>query len=226
MTMNLKLKQLKLLLNDFELLSKTALTQIQIATKLFEDNTLAMLYDEAEANEVIMDRLEVKVREEIVFTILQFNPIAADLRKIITHQDITTNLERIGDMLLNIIHFLRKTDLNKPELAEIKNNIFKMLGDVQEMLRNAIYAFQNEDTQLAYQTIEDDDKVDEMFHKTHRDLATSFLNKNISENDIQEIIILASIAHNLERIGDSTTNIAEAAIYLTEGKDIRHGNEE
>lgn len=225
MTTNLKLKQLKLLLNDFELLSKTALTQLQITNKLFEDNTLDMLYEEAEENEIIMDRLEVKVREEIVFTILQFNPIASDLRKIVTYQDVTTNLERIGDMLLNIIHFLKKIDLNNPLYADMKKHMIKMLGYVQAMLRNAIYAFQNEDAKLAYQTIAEDDKVDKLFHQTHNDLATLFANKSISKEDIGEVIILTSIAHNFERIGDSATNIAEAAVYLTEGKDIRHGNE-
>ncbi|NDW18537.1 hypothetical protein D0T53_06365 [Dysgonomonas sp. 216] len=59
--------------------------------KLFENNAIGTLYEKAEANEIIMDRLEIKVREEIVFTILQFSPIATDLRKIITYQDVTTN---------------------------------------------------------------------------------------------------------------------------------------
>ncbi len=114
MTSNIKSKQLELLLNDFELLSKTAMIQMQIAHKLLHDNKIVSLYEEAESNEIIMDRLEIKVREEVVFTIFQFNPIAADLRKIITYQDVTTNLERVGDMLLNIIHFLRETNLAAP----------------------------------------------------------------------------------------------------------------
>lgn len=225
MTTNIKSKQLELLLHDFELLSKTALIQMQIATKLLHDNTIESLYDEAESNEIIMDRLEIKVREEAVFTIFQFNPIAADLRKIITYQDITTNLERVGDMLLNIIHFLRKTDLNNAHFDSIKKQIHKMVDYTSEMLRNAIFSFSNEDSRTAYNVIKEDDKVDEIFHQISLSLQEAFANKKLSKVEIQNMIHVNAISHNLERIGDSATNIAEATIYLTEGKDIRHGNE-
>ncbi len=224
MTTNIKLKQLELLLNDFELLSKTALIQMQIATKLLEDNTIESLYEEAESNEIIMDRLEIKVREEVVFTIFQFNPIAADLRKIVTYQDITTNLERVGDMLLNIIHFLKKTDLSTPHFEGFKRLIAKMMKYSEEMLRNAVFSFSNEDARTAYQVIEEDDKVDELFRQISLTLQDTLSGKALDKHEIQSIIQINAISHNLERIGDSATNIAEATIYLTEGKDIRHGN--
>lgn len=226
MTTNIKLKQLELLLNDFELLSKTALIQMQIATKLLEDNSIESLYEEAESNEIIMDRLEIKVREEVVFTIFQFNPIAADLRKIVTYQDITTNLERVGDMLLNIIHFLRETDLSAHYFEGVKRLIAKMVKNAGEMLRNAVFSFSNEDPHTAYQVIKDDDKVDELFHQISLSLQETFSGKALSKPEIQSIIQINAISHNLERIGDSATNIAEATIYLTEGKDIRHGNKQ
>ncbi|GHT30929.1 hypothetical protein AGMMS49574_11750 [Bacteroidia bacterium] len=222
---NIKTKQLDLLLNDFELLAKTTLTQWQITHKLLQDNTIESLYEEAEANEVIIDRLEIKVREEVVFTIFQFNPKAADLRKIITYQDITTNLERVGDMLLNIIHFVRVTDFSHPEFAEINKTIYKMLEKVGTMLRNAVFSFANEDSNMAYQVIKEDDKVDELCHQISLYLQEKFEGRKISKVDIRNMIQSNAIAHNLERIGDSATNIAESAIYLTEGKDIRHGNQ-
>lgn len=225
MTTNIKNKQLKLLLNDFELLSKTTLTQMQIASKLLENNTISALYEEAEENEIMLDRLEIKVREEVVFTVLQFNPIAADLRKIITYQEITTNLERTGDMLLNIIHYVRDANLDLPEFSEEKKHISKMLKDAGEMLHNAVYSFMNEDTELAYKTIKDDDRIDSLFHKINREMQARFAGKTLTEEQIRIIIIFSRIAHNLERIGDSATNVAESAIYLTDGKDIRHGNE-
>lgn len=224
MTTNIKKKQLKLLLNDFELLSNTALTQMQITSKLLENKSIDSLCEEAEANEIMMDRLEIKVREEVVFTILQFNPIAADLRMIITYQEITTNLERVGDMLLNIIHYIKRNDLDTPDFAEEKRLVAKMLKATSEMLHNAVYSFMNGDTALAYKTIKDDDDVDNMFHKMNKDMETRFAGKALSEKAIKTIIVFSRIAHNLERIGDSATNIAESAIYLTEGKDVRHGN--
>jgi phosphate transport system protein len=222
----IKTRQLELLLNDFELLAKTAMTQLQITRKLLQDNTIEALYEEAEANEIILDRLEIKVREEIVFTIFQFNPMAADLRKIITYQDVTTNLERIGDMLLNVIHFLKDADLSTPGFEEIKKVINKMIERVGEMLHNAIFAFSNEDSKMAYQVIEEDDKVDELFRKISLYLQEKFEGRNLGKTEVRNMIHTNAISHNLERIGDSATNIAEAAIYLTEGKDIRHGNKE
>lgn len=226
MTTKIKQKQLELLLNDFELLSKTAMIQMQIATKLLNDNSIESLYDEAESNEIILDRLEVKVREEVVFTIFQFNPIAADLRKIITYQDVTTNLERVGDILLNIIHFMKQTNLSVPEFKTIKNHLLKMMGYADEMLRNAIFSFSNEDSRMAYSVIEEDDKVDNLFHEITLSLQEAFFDRKLTKKEVQHIINANAISYNLERIGDSATNIAESAIYLTEGKDIRHGNKQ
>lgn len=226
MVSNIKNKQLELLLHDFELLSKTAMIQMQIATKLLQDNTVEDLYTEAESNEIIMDRLEIKIREEVVFTIFQFNPVAADLRKIITYQDVTINLERIGDILLNIIHFLRETDRSHSEFENINKKITKMIGYAGEMLRNAIFSFSNEDSHMAYQVIKEDDKVDTLFHEISSSLQEAFADRPLTKIEVKSIININAISYNLERIGDSSTNIAEAAIYLTEGKDIRHGNKQ
>jgi phosphate transport system protein len=226
MTSNIKNKQLELLLHDFEHLAKTAMMQMQITTRLMQNNAIEELYNEAESNEIIMDRLEVKVREEVVFTIFQFNPIAADLRKIISYQDVTINLERIGDMLLNIIHFLRETERNLPEFEPVNKRILKMADYASEMLRNAIFSFSNEDSHMAYKVIEEDDKVDELFHQISSSLQDVFTNKPLNKREVQSIININAISYNLERIGDSATNIAESAIYLTEGKDIRHGNKQ
>jgi len=220
----MKLKQLKILLNDFELLSKTALLQLQIATKLLKDNKIDSLYEEAETNELIMDRLEIKIREEVVFAIFQFTPKAADLRKIITYQDITTNLERIGDMLLNIIHLAQETDLSYSRFEESRKQIFKMLDIVGEMLKNSIFSFSNEDITIAYDILKEDDKVDELFRQIKISLQKTFANEKLSEKEIKNVMNVDTVSHNLERIGDSATNIAEATIYLVEGRDIRHGN--
>ncbi|MDR1356315.1 MAG: hypothetical protein LBJ58_01450 [Tannerellaceae bacterium] len=223
---NMKTRQLDLLLHDFELLAKTALTQWQITGKLLKNNAVEQLYEEAEANETILDRLEIKIREEAVFIIFQFNPKAADLRKIITYQDVTTNLERIGDMLFNVMHFLRVTDFDHPGFGELKSRIGTMMEHVGDMLRNSILSFSNEDSDTAYRVIEEDDCVDELFHQISLYLQEEFQDRKLSKSEIRNMIHTNAISHNLERIGDNAVNIAEAAIYLIEGKDIRHGNKE
>lgn len=227
MTTNIKSKQLGILLNEFELISKTALTQIQLVNKIMQDYSLAeSLYDDVKTNEMIIDRLEIKIREEVVFSIFQFNPIATELRMIIAYLEIATNLERVGDMLLNVTQYVKETDLSDNKLHGLRNKMGKMLIYTHEMLRDAILSFSNQDAQTAYKVINFDDKVDELFHQIKLSLLDIYSNKENSANDIKSLINIESIAHNIERVGDSATNIAEAAIYLAEGKDIRHGNEE
>lgn len=227
MTTNIKSKQLEILLHEFELISKTALTQIQIVSKIMQDHSLAeSLYNEVKTNEMIIDRLEIKIREEVVFTIFQFNPVAADLRQIISYLELTTNLERVGDMLLNVTQHIRETDMSATEHNGIKTKMSKMLSYTHEMLRDAILSFSNSDTKVAYRVIENDNKVDALYHEIKLSLQDIYSKRQPSAKDIQALLSIESIAHNLERVGDSATNIAEAAIYLTDGKDIRHGNEE
>jgi phosphate transport system protein len=222
MTLNIKTKQLELLLNDFELLSETAIRQMEIAHELLYDNTKKELHQEAKANELILDRLEIKVREEVVFTIFQFNPIASDLRKIVTYQDVTTNLERVGDMLLKTIRFIREIDFKAPEFTIVYQKIDEMMKYASAMLRDAVNSFLKEDSKLAYQVIKEDDKVDNLFREIAKELQEAFANKHLTKKQVESIINANAIAYNLERIGDSATNVAEAAIYLTDGQDIRH----
>ena len=222
MSTNIKIKQLEILLNDFELISKTVLTQLQITSKLLEDNSISELYEEVRENEIIIDRLEMKIREEVVFTIFTFNPLASDLRRIIAYQDITTNLERVADVLLNIVNFLKDSDLNNPLVVEFKKEFLKMMGIVHEMIRDSLISFSIQDSLLAYKIIKEDKKVNQIFFKINSNLQEVFSDRTLSREDIGNLLTINAINQNLERIGDSATNIAEATVYLTEGKDIRH----
>ncbi|TWP23274.1 phosphate signaling complex protein PhoU [Apibacter muscae] len=218
----IKIKQLEILLNDFELISKTVLTQLQITQKLLTNNRIDELYMEFNENEIIIDRLEMKIREEVVFTIFTFNPLAADLRRIIAYQDSTTNLERIGDQLLNIVNLLRKVDVSNSYFQKESKQLLAMLDLVNQMVRDTLIAFKTEDTELAYQVIKDDKQVNQLFYNLNNNLELVLIEKKINDNDLKSIFPLGYINQNLERIGDAATNIAEAVVYLTEGKDIRH----
>ena len=222
MTTAAKKNELKILLHDFELMCSTVLAQMKVLYNLLKISDSQSLYDEAEANEIILDRLEVKIREEVVFAIFKFTPRAADLRLIIAYQDVTTNIERVGDILLNIIHSLKKTNLNHKDFVQEKNLAQKMFDATDEMMRKTIAAFTSVDEKLAYEVIKDDDKVDEMFHRLDKMLIDNFADKTLDKEQIRNVMNIKSMFYHLERIGDSATNIAEATVYLTEGKDIRH----
>lgn len=213
---------MEILLNEFQLLSKTILTQLAITAKLFKDPSLDTLYAEMEANEIIIDRMEIKIREEVIFSIFKFNPMAADLRRIIAYQEITHNLERVGDMLINVIHRLPHTAYKQEDTLHMGKVLEKMLGKVTDMLRDAILAFTSQDAQMAYNVIARDDEVDELFHRL-QDHLKSYQPAPTDTNANAQIIHTSIISYNLERMGDSATNIAEAIIFITDGKDIRHG---
>lgn len=97
-----------------------------------------------------------------------------------------------------------------------------MLSLTESMTQNAIFAFTCEDIQLAKETIETDDQVDELHHFIGQHLPTQGFDKILSQQEVTDALCINSMAYNIERIGDNATNIAEAAIYLIEGKNIKH----
>lgn len=222
----IKDQQLQILLNQFGLISKITLLQLAILKNVLEDPTSEELYEEALTNETLIDRLEVKIREEVAFTVFKFSPMAEDLRRIVSYQDLTTNLERIGDMVLNCIRTVRESDLNRPEHYSLRALISEMLDLVTQMIRNAILSFSNMELNTAEVVIESDDVVDDKYKEIRRYLAESGAFRELSVEQVQEILQLDNLAHNLERCGDSATNIAEATIYLIRGRDIRHTHDE
>ncbi|MBR8703421.1 phosphate signaling complex PhoU family protein [Porphyromonas levii] len=224
-TNHIKDQQLQILLNQFEMISRNTLIQLSILKQLFDEPKSKELYEEALGNEIIIDRLEVKIREEVAFSIFKFSPVAEDLRRIIAYQDLTTNLERIGDMVLNVIRFVRETPLNDPKLYEVRLEIVKMTEHVTQMIRNAIMSFTSGSLETAYAVIKSDDVMDDMYHQLKAILCKIFAHVELSPEEVNSLLALEGVGHNLERCGDSATNIAESTIYLVKGRDIRHVKE-
>lgn len=225
-TNHIKDQQLQILLNQFEMISKNTLIQLSVLKQLFDEPKSKELYEEALANEIIIDRLEVKIREEVAFSIFKFSPVAEDLRRIIAYQDLTTNLERIGDMVLNVIRFVRETPLNDPKLYEERLEIIQMIDHVTQMIRNAIMSFTSGSLDAAYAVIKSDDEMDEMYHQMKASLCKLFSQRELTSEEVNNLLALEGVGHNLERCGDSATNIAESTIYLVKGRDIRHVKED
>jgi len=175
------------------------------------------------ANEVItrdhlINALEVKIDEECIRLIALRQPMAIDLRFITTAMKITTDLERMGDLAVNIAE--RAIELNEEPQLKPFVNIPKMAEITQAMVRDALEAFvKGCPAELPYEVIKRDDEVDDLTVKNFDELLTLMLKD-------PKIIPLAVkrtyIAKYLERIADHATNIAEMIIYLCKGKMIRH----
>ena len=233
--------------NDFHLLSKVVMKQLSLSKELFSDdkgcnngnygnsngdnngdgnsnnnNNSKELLAEITSNEGIIDSIEVKLRSEVINTIVLYSPRAIDLRKIIAYYDMTAYMERIGDHLLNISEEL--VAINKKGVIFANNivQIKELFSTVELMTHNALFAFECEDNALAKRIITDDHKADNLNREILSQLTIMQDNSIMTSSDISDIIQIGALSSNLERIGDNATNIAESAIYITEGRDIKH----
>lgn len=164
-----------------------------------------------------MNRLQMEVDDQVVTLLAIRQPMATDLRFIVTASKISSDLERIGDQVINIsenAHFY----LQHPELKRLID-IPHMADEVKSMVRNSIESFVKQDVLLAQSVIMNDDKVDGYKEQIFRELLTYMMG---DPSTIPRALALILIARNLERIGDHATNIAEEVIYVVQGRDVRH----
>src|SRR4030042_4489000 len=187
------------------------------------DSVKALVDRESElAKEVIkrdhvINALDVKIDEECVRLIALRQPKAKDLRLITTTMKITTDLERMGDMAVNIAE--RAIELNEEQQLKPFVNIPKMAELAQSMVRDALDAFVAGCSRLPYEVIKRDDEVDDLTVRNFEELL-SFM---VQDPKIIPLAIKRTyIAKYLERIADHATNIAEMIIYMCKGKMIRH----
>lgn len=218
----IKEKYLEELQGDFRILSEIVLNQIALTQKLLENNLDEEVLMEISRNEKIIDSLDLTIREKVINAIILFTPRATDLRKIMAYHDITISMERVGDQILNVAGFLKKTDLSIEGFGEYRGHLDKMLIYAGNMLKNAIFSFTGLSHELAYETIQMDDKVDKWDKKMEKRLAEGFKDKVLSHQALVNIMSITAISYNIERVADMAVNMAEAAIYLVEGKDVRH----
>ncbi len=207
---------------DFELLSVIVLRQTDNIITLSENNKNPELYDTINENEKIIDGLEIKIRDEVINSIVLYSPRASDSRKIISYHDMTAYLERIGDLLLNIADFLGEINVDGPLYIAYQKTIQAQLHTVKSMTQNAIFAFTCEDEDLAKNIIAQDDTVDNTHKEIIHGIPGHLCGEIMDKQDILDALSISNMSYNIERIGDNATNIAEAAIYLMEGKNAKH----
>jgi phosphate transport system protein len=168
-------------------------------------------------NDHQINALEVGIDEECVRLIALKQPMARDLRFLTTAMKITTDLERMGDLAVNIAE--RAIELNQEPQLKPYVNIPKIAEITQEMVRDSLDAFVRGCSTLPYEVIKRDDEVDELTVKNFNELV-GFM---IRDPKIIPIAIKRTyVAKYLERIADHATNIAEMVIYMCKGKMIRH----
>ena len=221
-SLGIKDKYLDQLHSDFELLSEIVLTQIKIASSLVYDSHNEEIIAELKRNEKLINSLDVTIKEKVINAIILFTPRASDLRRLMSYHDMTISLERVGDLIENITLALSEMDLTMQGFEKYKKPIDKMFVQTDKMLKSALFAFTGVSNEMAYDTIQMDDKVDRLERKIEKQLATDFNGQVQDTQSLVNMMNLNSISYYLERIGDKAVDIAESAVYLIEGKDIRH----
>jgi phosphate transport system protein len=171
--------------------------------------------------DIKIDHIEVDVEEECLKILALYQPVAVDLRYIITAMKINNDLERIGDLAVNIAE--RGEFLASQQEIDIPSYLEGMTEKSQTMLRKSLDALVETDCDLAHQVCAMDDEVDEMNRRMFQIVQDGI---RAHPEHIESLIHLLSASRHLERIADHATNIAEDVIYMVEGKIVRHRAEE
>ena len=209
-------EELKKLLEEILYMGGMVEDQIlkSIKSLVERDSKLAELIIERDHE---VNRLDVDIDDICVRLLALHQPAGRDLRFITTGLKITTDLERIGDMAVNICE--RALELNQEPQLKPYIDIPRMARVAQRMIRESLDAFVREDTDLALKVCKDDEEVDQLNSQIFREVVTFMID---DPHTINRAIKISSISKYLERIADHATNIAEMVIFMVKGKSIRH----
>jgi phosphate transport system protein len=212
------------IIGHFEDYANLILSQLSILEKIVNSGSLTIpedLLKELNMNEDRSDNFEIKLSEKIVNTIVLQKPVASDLRKLMACYQIVINLERIGDLVMDIVKFIPRIK-DAETYNRMSEVIYNMLLVSVNMVQKAILSFINSDKEFAIWAIRNDEVVDEMNHKLIRKAITKSKLPDETQQLLFSFIHINSIISSIERIADHATNVAEASIYAMEGTDIRH----
>ncbi len=212
-TFDLELKELKeKLLYEGGLVEKAINSAIKA---LLERNS--ELAEKVIEDDPIINALEVEIDEFCLKLLALRQPAARDLRFITTAIKINYDLERIGDMAVNICE--RVQELNQEPILKPYIDLPMMAETVQTMLKESLEAFVREDVSMARKVMKDDRMVDQLLDQIFRELLTYMMQDMKTISRATRVLFISKY---LERMADHAVNVAELVVFLVEGKIIRH----
>jgi phosphate transport system protein len=164
-----------------------------------------------------IDSMEVDIEEECLKNLALHQPVARDLRFLVAVLKINNDIERIGDLSVNIAETAISLNLRKK--VEPPFDLRKMVDLVKSMVKKSLDALLQEDAELAREVLAADEDVDEI-HKNAYPIVTKHI---LEQPEVADTYIrMLSVSRYLERVADYATNIAEDVIYMVEGSIVRH----
>jgi phosphate transport system protein len=210
-------------LREIERLKRSILAEGSIVERAIDDSIKCLLdKDQALAKRVIenddlIDDLEVRIEEDCLKILALHQPVAVDLRFIVATMKINNDLERMGDLAVNIAE--RALYLAIQEDVRVPADFEEMAAATKRMVKESLESLVNSDSELALKVTEEDDIVDnfnrQMFIKVEEEMIQ---NPKEAKSSLHSL----SASRHLERIADLATNIAEDVIYMISGDIIRH----
>ncbi len=212
------------IMTSFREMATLTLGQLNLLEKLMaagDDSSFNAVVSDLKEAENRIDNYEVVISEQFTNTIVLYQPVASDVRRIVACYRMTINLERIGDRIMNLVRILEKIKKSE-EYLTVQSLINNMLTSGALMVEKSLLSFINSDPDFAIWTIKNDSVVDEMNHK----LLIGHIRKSGMDDKTRDMVLsyveIKEMISNIERIADHATNIAEASIYSMQGTDIRH----
>ena len=190
--------------------------EVRIAIKGLVERDVALI-DQALAGDEPVNALHIEIDSRCFTLLALYQPMAADLRAIVAAVKINTDLERVGDLAVNIAEAAQRYIERAPVKKLI--DIPRMAEIAQKMLRESLDAFVRRDVELAQGVLNQDDLLDTLKTQVFRELLTYMLQ---DQTKIEPALDLILISRHLERIGDHATNVAEDVIFMVSARDVRH----
>jgi phosphate transport system protein len=164
-----------------------------------------------------INRLQLEIDDRCFKLLALYQPMAGDLRSIVAAVKINSDLERVGDLAVNIAEAALRYIAHPP--VKVLVDIPRMAALAQAMLHDALDAFVSHDLAAAQSVLDRDDTLDALKNQLFRELLTYMLGE---PRTIEPALDLILISRHLERVGDHATNIAEDVIFIVAARDVRH----
>jgi phosphate transport system protein len=209
-------EELQLLKERLLVMGGLAEDRVQSAIRGLADADRAVLARVAGGDEAI-NELHIEIDDRCLKLLALYQPLAVDLRAVVSAVKINADLERVGDLAVNIAEAAARY-LSHPPVKELID-IPRMGAMAQGMLRDALDAYVRRDIELAQAVLGRDDQLDALKTLVFRELLTHMRRDQAT---VQPSLDLILISRHLERVGDHATNIAEDVIFMVSARDVRH----
>ena len=196
--------------------------QINQTTKAYTQNNSAAVLDVLE-NDREVNKFEKTIDDDCIHIIAKRQPTASDLRLVMSISKMVTDLERSGDEIKKMAKSIRRIQERDVAVLKATTDVKHLADAASSQLRNALDTFARLDTDEARKVIESDLSLDNEFKAIVRQLITFMMEDPRSISTALDVI---TISRCIERVGDHAKNIAEQVIYIVEGRDVRHTNDD